>query len=53
VVIGTFRVMRIIRREAIRQRRTAMTGPASTAVRNLAMDDPVYRLLPGMFRKRD
>ncbi|MBB5801343.1 hypothetical protein F4560_001111 [Saccharothrix ecbatanensis] len=53
VVVGTFRVMRIIRREAIRQRRTAMTGPASTAVRNLAMDDPVYRLLPGMFRKRD
>lgn len=53
VVVGTWRVLRLIRREALRRRRTTMTGPASTAVRDLASDDPVYRLLPGMRKKRD
>lgn len=53
VVIGTGRVLRIIRQEALRQRRNAMAGPASEGVRNLASDDPVYRLLPGMSDRRD
>jgi hypothetical protein len=52
VAIGTVRGLRIIRREAVRQRRSAMAGPASVGVRNLAMDDPVYRLLPGMPHNR-
>ncbi|MDQ7908743.1 hypothetical protein RB614_29850 [Phytohabitans sp. ZYX-F-186] len=45
--------MRLVRREALRQRRNTMTAPASAAVRNLALDDPVYRLLPGVAEKRD
>nr|WTB32608.1 hypothetical protein OG781_26830 [Streptomyces sp. NBC_00830] len=52
IVVGTGRVLRIIRREALRQRRNAMAGPASAAVRNLALDDPVYRLLPGTSDRR-
>lgn len=44
---------RIIRREAVRQRRSSMTAPASAAVRDLASDDPVYRLLPGVTEKPD
>ncbi|MBT3152641.1 hypothetical protein HTV45_17470 [Streptomyces sp. CHD11] len=52
VVIGVWRVMRVIRGEALRQRRNAMAGPAAAGVRELALDDPVYRLLPGVSGRR-
>jgi hypothetical protein len=53
VVVGTYRLLRIIRREAIQQRRAALSGPVSKAVRNMAAETPVYRLLPGMTKRKN
>ncbi|MFY1691867.1 hypothetical protein [Plantactinospora sp. WMMB782] len=50
---GTWNVLRTIRREALRQRRNAMAGRASAAVRDRASEEPVYRLLPGLGGRRD
>ncbi|AVT29394.1 hypothetical protein C6361_07700 [Plantactinospora sp. BC1] len=53
VVAGVSNVMRAIRREALRQRRNALAGPGSAAVRDRALEEPVYRLLPGLGGDRD
>ncbi|GAB3976808.1 hypothetical protein V1634_27405 [Plantactinospora veratri] len=53
VLGGVSNVMRVIRREALRQHRNALADRGSAAVRDRALEEPVYRLLPGLVSERD